>query len=80
MLVLTRRVGEEIVIAGNIRVKVVAILGRRIRVGITAPRSVPVSRLELLQQCSNGAAGQPPDDATPAPGKEAPRATRRPDL
>jgi carbon storage regulator len=54
MLVLTRRIGEEIVIAGNIRVKVVAIRGQNIRIGITAPPSVPVTRLELLAGCSAG--------------------------
>ncbi len=54
MLVLTRRIGEEIVIAGNVRLKVVAINGHRIRLGITAPPSVPVARLELLPGCSAG--------------------------
>jgi carbon storage regulator len=48
MLVLTRCIGEEIVIAGNIRVAVVAVNGQRVRLGITAPSSVPVARLELL--------------------------------
>jgi carbon storage regulator len=55
MLVLTRRIGEEIMIAGNIRVKVVAVDGQRIRLGITAPSSVPVVRRELLPGCSEGA-------------------------
>jgi carbon storage regulator len=54
MLVLTRRVGEEIVIAGNIRVKVVAVRGRTIRLGVTAPSSVPVVRQEVLARCSGG--------------------------
>jgi carbon storage regulator len=48
MLVLTRRHGEEIVIGGNIRAKVVAIKGLSARIGITAPPSVLVLRLELL--------------------------------
>jgi len=48
MLVLSRRVGEEIVIAGNIHVTVVAIKGNQVRLGVTAPASVPVARLELL--------------------------------
>jgi carbon storage regulator len=48
MLVLTRRIGEEIVIAGHIRVTVVAVKGHQVRLGITAPSSVPVARLELL--------------------------------
>jgi carbon storage regulator len=55
MLVLTRRVGEEIVIDGTIRVRVVMVRGRITRLGITAPPTVPVARLELLPSCSRGA-------------------------
>jgi carbon storage regulator len=54
MLVLTRRVGEEIVIADNIRVTVVMVRGRTIRLGITAPSSVPVVRGELGARSSSG--------------------------
>ena len=50
MLVLTRRIGEEIMIAGNIRVRVLSIQGRKARIGILAPPSVPVNRLELLAE------------------------------
>jgi carbon storage regulator len=55
MLVLTRRVGEEIVIADNIRVTVVMVRGRTIRLGITAPSSVRVIRGELLTEGNEGA-------------------------
>ena len=48
MLVLSRRIGEEIVIAGDIRVTVLAVNGQRVRLGITAPLAVPVIRQELL--------------------------------
>jgi len=47
MLVLTRRVGEEIVINENIRIKILVTKRDRIRVGITAPRSVRVDREEV---------------------------------
>ena len=50
MLVLTRRVGEEIVIDGNIRVMVVAVKGDKIRLGISAPPSVPVDRKEVHER------------------------------
>jgi len=50
MLVLTRKVGEEIVIGDDIRVKVVAVQGDRVRLGIEAPRSVAVDRLEVRQR------------------------------
>jgi carbon storage regulator CsrA len=50
MLVLTRRIGEEIVIGGNIRVTVLSIQGDRIRLGINAPRSVSVDRAEVYER------------------------------
>jgi carbon storage regulator len=56
MLVLTRRIGERIVIADDICLTVLAVKGRKVRVGITAPPSVPVARLELLPGCSGGTA------------------------
>lgn len=48
MLVLSRRVNEEIVIGDNIVVKVLDVGRGRIRLGIEAPRDVPVKRSELL--------------------------------
>ncbi len=50
MLVLSRRLGEEIVIGGNIRVKVVLVKGDKVRLGISAPASVPVDRSEIHQR------------------------------
>jgi carbon storage regulator len=71
MLVLTRRIGEEVVIAGDIRVSVVAINGHRVRLGITAPPAVPVARRELLPGYAEGdgspAAAQNRQDQQPYP-------------
>ena len=50
MLVLTRRVGEQIVIDGNIRVRVVAVKGGNVRLGISAPPSVTLDRLEVHER------------------------------
>ena len=47
MLVLTRRVGEEIVIGGNIRVTVLDAGVGRVRIGVTAPPDVRVDRQEI---------------------------------
>ena len=47
MLVLSRRPGEEVVIAGNIRVTIIAAEGNRVRIGIAAPPSVTVNRKEI---------------------------------
>jgi carbon storage regulator len=52
MLVLSRRVGEEIVIDGTIHIRVVAVQGNRVRLGITAPPEVPVHRQEVAQRDS----------------------------
>ena len=50
MLVLTRRLGEELVITGNIRISVVAVQGDRVRLGIDAPESVTVDRKEIHER------------------------------
>jgi carbon storage regulator len=47
MLVLTRQVGQEIIIDGSIRVMVTAIQGNKVRLGITAPPEVRVDREEV---------------------------------
>ena len=47
MLVLSRRSGEEVVIAGNIRVRIIAAERNRVRIGIVAPPSVTVNRKEI---------------------------------
>ncbi len=47
MLVLGRRAGESILIDGQIRVTIVSVDGDRVRVGIDAPRSVPIVRQEV---------------------------------
>jgi carbon storage regulator len=47
MLVLSRRINEEIIIAGGIRVTVVSVKGDRVRIGIDAPPEVTVDRAEV---------------------------------
>ena len=49
MLVLTRKVGEKIII-GDIVVTVTEIRGDRVRLGIDAPRSINIARGELLDK------------------------------
>jgi len=48
MLILSRRVGESITIGNDVVVKVVALSGNQIRLGITAPREVRVLREEIF--------------------------------
>jgi len=47
MLVLSRKVGEEIIIGDDIHVTVVAVQGDKVRIGITAPKEVAVDRQEI---------------------------------
>jgi carbon storage regulator len=50
MLILTRRIGETIVINGNIRVTVLGVKGAQVRVGIEAPADMPVDREEIHER------------------------------
>ena len=50
MLVLSRKVGQEIVIGNHVRVRIAAIHGRQVRLAIAAPASVPVHREEIHRQ------------------------------
>ncbi|MTV27361.1 carbon storage regulator CsrA [Nitriliruptoraceae bacterium ZYF776] len=50
MLVLSRRVGESIVIGNRITVTVLEVRGDQVRVGIDAPRDVEVHREEVFRQ------------------------------
>jgi len=47
MLVLSRKVDEQIIIGDNIRVTVVSIRGNQVRLGFEAPTTVPIFRDEL---------------------------------
>jgi len=50
MLVLSRKLNETIVIAGNIRVTVVGLRGNQVRLGIEAPESIAIFRKELFDR------------------------------
>ena len=50
MLVLRRKVGQQIIIAGNIRITVFALQGQQVKIGIEAPADVPIVRAELASQ------------------------------
>ena len=50
MLVLTRKIGEEIVIGDNIRVKLLGIHGGKVRLGVVAPEDVVVDRQEIHER------------------------------
>ncbi len=50
MLILTRRVGESIQIGDDIQIVLLAIKGNQIRIGIEAPKNIPIVRTELLDK------------------------------
>jgi carbon storage regulator len=47
MLMMTRRAGQKIVLGDNITIEVVEVAGNTVRLGVNAPRSVPVYREEI---------------------------------
>jgi len=72
MLILTRRVGETLMVGNDITVTVLGVKGNQVRVGINAPKSVAVHREEIFAriQRENAAATPLPD----ASASEGPRA------
>ena len=50
MLILTRRVGETVMIGDEIAVTVLGVKGNQVRIGVTAPRSVSVHRQEIYER------------------------------
>jgi carbon storage regulator len=66
MLVLSRKVGEEIVVSnGAITISVLGVSGRKVRLGVSAPSEVPVHRNEIHHRIS--AATTPTADPKEAP-------------
>jgi carbon storage regulator len=69
MLVLTRKSNQSIMIGDEIEVSVLAIMGEKVRIGIEAPRSVPVFRKEVyleIQQDRESGEEFPNPPAAPA--------------
>ena len=65
MLILTRRVGETIIVGDDIVVTVLSIKGNQVRIGITAPKDVTVHREEIYQRIQQEKNGTTPVTITP---------------
>lgn len=50
MLVLSRRVGEVLMIGDNIKITVTDVSGNQVKLGIEAPKDIPVHRLEVFNR------------------------------
>jgi carbon storage regulator len=67
MLVLSRKSGESIIIDRHTRIKLLAIHGKRVRLGIDAPERISVIRDELLD--ADRDIGRGPPENRPSPGQ-----------
>ena len=53
MLILTRRVGETLVVGDDVTVTVLGVRGNQVRLGVNAPKDVAVHREEIYQRIQN---------------------------
>ena len=63
MLILTRRVGETLMIGDSVTVTVLGVKGNQVRIGITAPKDVAVHREEIFQRVDKADKAAPKDES-----------------
>jgi carbon storage regulator len=59
MLILTRRVGETLMVGDEVSITVLGVKGNQVRIGINAPKDVPVHREEIYQRIKNEDKSEP---------------------
>jgi len=60
MLILTRRVGETVIIGDEVQVTVLGVKGNQVRLGVTAPKDVAVHRSEIYDRIKKERSGEEP--------------------
>jgi len=68
MLILTRRVGETLVIGDQVTITVLGVKGNQVRVGINAPKDVAVHREEIYQRIQRDSGEVSAEATAPASG------------
>lgn len=63
MLILTRRVGETLMIGDEVTITVLGVKGNQVRIGINAPKDVPVHREEIYERIKNEQDSAPVEDS-----------------
>jgi carbon storage regulator len=71
MLILTRRVGETLMIGDEVTVTVLGVKGNQVRIGVNAPRDVAVHREEIYERIKREQAGQTASEEGGGLGREA---------
>jgi carbon storage regulator len=67
MLILTRRVGESLMIGDDINVTVLGIRGNQVRIGVNAPKNVAVHREEIYERIKHEQPGDGQNKAEDEP-------------
>ncbi|MEA5446006.1 carbon storage regulator CsrA [Gammaproteobacteria bacterium AB-CW1] len=62
MLILTRRVGETVMIGDNVTVTVLGVKGNQVRIGVNAPKDVAVHREEIYERIRQESEGADSED------------------
>jgi len=67
MLILTRRIGETLMVGDDVTITVLGVKGNQVRIGVNAPKEIPVHREEIYQRIQKDKAASAALDSPPDP-------------